>query len=57
MQRAMPPHRRTQVTPAGALDVQGQCLGLSQTSERQPYCTAASPADVALIRLISAIVT
>ncbi len=52
MRRQTGPHKRTQVVPANAVDVQDECVGLSQDSKRRAFCSASTPASVALVRIV-----
>ena len=49
--RGMREHRRTQVRPAHASGAKGECIGISQTPTREPFCTLDSPKDREILRL------
>ncbi len=44
--------KRTQVLPAHAAGVQGECIGVSQNAKRSVYCSSATSANGALMELI-----
>ena len=52
MVRRMPSHKRTQVAPRHAAGIQEECLGISQSSAREAYCSRASAEDIELVELI-----
>ena len=52
MKRPMGAHKRTQVVPAHAADVQGECVGLSQSVARKVYCSDCTPDNIALVRMM-----